>query len=134
MDAYGARQLSDTRYRQLYLFAGSHYQVAKLVDYHHDIWHKLMSVLRIELAVLEFLVVFLDVARSRYLQQVVACVHLLAQRVERAHHLGHVGDDGFGSLVGHHCEEVLFERSIDRELHLLGVNEHYLQFCRMLLI
>ena len=134
VDAYGTGQLCNTCNRQLYLLACRHNQVTELIDDDDDIWHVLMSVLRIQLAVNELLVILLDIARLGHLQQVVAGIHLLAQRVQRAHHLGDVCDDGIRLLVWYLGQEVLLNSGIDAELHLLRVYQHYLQFCRMLLV
>ena len=134
MDAYGASQLSDTRYRQLYLFAGSHYQVTKLIDNHYDIGHEPMTVLGVELAGDKLLVILLEVACTSDLQQVITRVHLLTQTVECAHHLSDVSDDRFGIFIRHLGKEVISKWSVDAKLHLLGVNQHNLHLCRMFLV
>ena len=63
VDAYGTGQLCNTCNRQLYLLACRHNQVTELINDNDDIWHVLMSVLRIQLAVNELLVILLNIAR-----------------------------------------------------------------------
>ena len=79
VNTYGTGLLGYTCDRQLDLFASGHNEVAELIDNHDDVRHKAVTVLRIELAVDEFLVVFLDVTGLSHLQQVVTGVHLLTQ-------------------------------------------------------
>ena len=122
MDTYGTGQLGNTCDRQLDFLTSGHNQVAKLVDNNNDVWHKAVAVLRIELAVDEFLVVFLDVT------------HLLTQRVERANHLCDISDDGFCFVVRHFGQEMLLDARIDAEFYLLRVDEHNLQLGRVFLI
>ena len=78
-------------------------------------------------------VIFLDVARSCQFQQVVAMVHECAEALERAHHLGHVGNDRLVVVV-HLRHEVVGYGGIDAELNLLRVDEHKLQLVGMLLV
>ena len=59
-----------------------------------------MSVLRIQLTLDELLVILLDVTSLSHLQQVVAGIHLLTQRVQGVDNLRNVGNDGFGIVVG----------------------------------
>ena len=92
-----------------------------------------MALLGVQAAVDELLVVLLDVAHVGRLQQVVACVHLHTDGVQRLHHLGDVGDDGFG-LVGQLGQEVVLDDGVDAEFHLLGVDEHKLQLGGVLLV
>ena len=93
MDAHGTCQLGDTGDRKLHFLAGGHDQVTKLINDHYDVWHVLMSVCQAQFMIDVLLVVFLDVSGSRLLQQVVAAVHQNAETVERADHLGYIGDD-----------------------------------------
>ena len=90
--------------------------------------------LGIQLALNKLLVVFLDVTCLCHFQQVVAGVHLLTQRIQRAYHLCDIGDDGVGILVGHFGQEMFLNAGVDAELNLLRVNEHDFKFCGMLLI
>ena len=133
MDAHGAGQLGNAGNGQLDVLAGGHDKVAELVDDHHDVGHVLMSFLRIELAVDELLVILLDIAHVGQLQEVVARVHLHADRIEGLHHLGDIRNDGL-SVAGKLGQEMMLNDGIDAELHLLGVHQHEFQFRRMLLI
>ena len=67
VDTHGTCQLCDACDGQFYLLAGRHDEVAELVDNDHDIGHELVAVLGVELAVLELLVIFLEVTRARFL-------------------------------------------------------------------
>ena len=136
VDANGTCQLCDTCNRQFYFLAGSHDQIAEFIDDYHDVRHIVVSVGKLQLVVDEFVVVFLDVAGSGHLQQVVSVVHQLAERVQRANHFRHIRDDGlfFSCVVGNLCHEVVHDGCIDGELHLLGVYQHELQLVGMLLI
>ena len=134
VDAHGARLLCDAGDGQLNLLAGRHDEVAILVDDHHDVGHELMSVLGVQLALGELLVVFLDVAHVGLHQQFVAGVHLHAEALQRAYHLAGVGDDGRLGLFGQSGEEVLVDVTVDAELHHLGVYEHNLQLGGVLLV
>ena len=134
VNTYGTSQLSDAGYGQLNLLTGSHNQIAELINDDHDIRHKVMSVFGVQLAVAELLVVFLQVAGAGFLQQVVAVVHLYAEALQRVHHFLYVGDNRLVVLVLDLCQEVIDYRRIDAELHLLRVNHHQLQLCRVLLI
>ena len=133
MDTHGTRQLGGTRNRQFDLLTGCHNQVAELINHDYDIRHEPMSLFRIQFAVDEFLVILLDVAHMGSFQQVVAGIHLHTERVQRLHHLGHVGDDGIFA-IGQFGKEMVFDHRIDAEFHFLGVDKHELQFSRMLLI
>ena len=95
-----------------------------------------MPVGKLQLVVDEFVVVFLDVAGSGHLQQVVSVVHQFAERVQRANHLRHIRNDGFflSGVVGNLGHEVVYDGCIDGEFHLLGVDQHELQLVGMLLI
>ena len=93
-----------------------------------------MTVVGIQLTGDEFLVVFLDVMGSGNLQQVVAGVHLLTERIQRAHHLRHISDDRVGILIWHLCKEVVGDGLVKTEFHLLWVDEYDLQLGGMLLI
>ena len=140
VDTYGTRQLGDTGDRQFNLLTGSHDQIAELIDDHYDIRHKAVShtgrggVLRNDLTLQELLVILLDIACADFFQQVITLVHQLTEGVQRAHHLRHIGDDGIGIVVGHLRQEVVDERVVDRELHLLRVYKYDLQFSRMFLV
>ena len=133
MDAHGTGQLCDTRNRHLYLLAGRHDEVAKLVDDNHDIGHVFMTIGQAQLVVDILAVVFFDVFRSRHLEQVVTGVHQFAQAVQGIDHLLHVGDDRF-IRVWHLRHEMVGNGTVDAELHLLGVAEHEFQFIGMLLV
>ena len=94
-----------------------------------------MSVLGIQLAVAELLVVLLDVACAGSLEEVVACVHLHAEALQRVDDLLHVGDDGLVlRVVLDLCEEVVHDGRVDGELHLLRIDHDELQLGGMFLI
>ena len=134
--ADGTCQLGNAGDGKLYFFACRHDEVAVLVDDNHDVGHIAMAVLRVELPFAELLVVFLDVPCVSLLQEVVAVVHLYAEALERLDDLVHVGDDGFFHVFVAFdlCQEVVHDGGIEAELHLLRVNHHELQLCRMLLV
>ena len=133
MDTYRTCQLGNASYRQFHILARGHDEVAKLVDYHHDIGHIFVPFLGVEAAIYELLVILLDVTHMSSLQQIVACVHLHTDRVQCLHHLGHIGDDGF-CLIGQLRQKVMLDIGVDAELYLLGIHEHELQLSRMFLI
>ena len=54
VNAHGTRQLGDACNGKLHIFTRRHDKVAKLVDDHHDVRHKLMSLFRIQATVDEF--------------------------------------------------------------------------------
>ena len=133
MYTYGTGQLSDAGNGEFYLLAGSHDEVAKLIDDDHDVGHVLVSLLGVELAVDELVVILTQVAYASCLEQVVAGVHLHTKRLEGLHHLGDVGDDGIFA-VGELGQEVLLDGGVDAELHLLGIDHYELQLGGVLLI
>ena len=92
-----------------------------------------MPVLGVELTVDKLVVVLRNLAHLRNLQQVVALIHLDAERVERAHHLLHVSDDGL-LAVRQLGQVVPLDLAVERQLHLLGVDHHKLQLRRMFLV
>ncbi len=128
VDAHGACQLCDAGDGQFYLLACGHDEVAELVDDDHDVGHEAVAFLGIEAALLEFGIIFLDVAHACFLQQVVAVVHLLTEALEGLNDLVDVGDDGFFSVLValHLCQEVVDDGVVDAELHFLGVDHHEL--------
>ena len=69
-----------------------------------------MAVLWVQLATDEFLIIFLDITCLCYFQQVVTGIHLFTQRVERAYHLGNIGNDGVGIIVGNLGKKVCPDR------------------------
>ena len=93
-----------------------------------------IGILRNNLSFQELLVILLDVTCADLFQQVITFIHQLTERVQCAHHLRHVGDDGIGIVIGHLRQEVVDEWVVDRELHLFRVYKHNLQFCGVLLI
>ena len=80
-----------------------------------------------------FLIIFLDVSCTRLLQQVVTAIHQHAEAVQGSHHLGYIGDDRL-LLVRNSCHKLIGDARIYAEFHLLRVDEHELQFVRMLLV
>ena len=81
VDADGTGLLGDACDGELYLLAGSHDEVAVLVDDDDDVWHIAVAVLWIQTAFDELLVVVLDVSLASCHQQLVAGVHLDAERL-----------------------------------------------------
>src|SRR3712207_5577436 len=126
-------QLSDARNRKFHLLAGSHDQVAELIDYDNDVRHEFMSFFRIQAAIDELLVVFSDVTHMSHFQQVIPSIHFHTNRIQRLHHFGHIRNDRF-SLIGQFGKEMILNHRIDAELYLLGVDQHKLQLGRMLLV
>ena len=92
-----------------------------------------MSFLGIQASLYELAVVVLDVTLLGIAQKLVAVFHLLNKRVERSHHLARVGDDALFATC-HAGEIVVVELRIEAELHHLGIDEHKLQLCRVLLV
>ena len=82
-----------------------------------------MAFHRVEPAFHKFVVVFLDIAHRGFFQQIVAAVHLDAQRIEGVDYLIGIRDDRL-VLVGQESEEMVLERPIRRELYLLGVYQY----------
>ena len=68
VDTHRTRQLGDTGNRQLYLFTRRHNQVAELVNHHHNVRHKLMSLFRIQLTINKLLIILLNIAHVRGFQ------------------------------------------------------------------
>ncbi len=92
-----------------------------------------MPILRVELAPDELGVVLLEVATLGVLEQFVALVHLQAKRLDGAHHLAGVGDDGFFA-VGQLGEVVALDVIEERQLDLLGVDQYKLQLTGVLFV
>ena len=92
-----------------------------------------MSLLGIELTVLEQVVILNDGTDVGVLEQLVTVVHLYAERLERMDNLGGVSYDSVG-FIGHLGQEMLDDGRVDAELHHLGVNHDKLELCRMLLV
>ena len=133
MDTHRTGQLGNTADRQFHLLAGCHNQVAELINDDDDVRQEAVTVLRIQLAVDKLRVIFLDVTASRVLQELVTVVHFHTQRVQRLHHLRHVGDDGILS-VGQLGQEVTLNRRVDGKFHLLRVNNDELQLTGVFLV
>ena len=132
--AHGAGKLCDTRYWRLYLLASRHDKVAELVYHDHDIRHVLMAVGKPQLVMNELVVVFVYLLHVGQFEHVVAVIHELAQRVERSHHLLHVGDDRLVLILRQRGHIVGGYLVVDAELHLLWVHEYELQLVWMLLV
>ena len=93
-----------------------------------------MTVGEPQLVVDKLIVIFVNLPYLRLLQQVVAMVHELTERVERAHHLLHVGDDRLILVLRQGGHVVGRNLIVDAELHLLRVDQYELQLIRVLLI
>ena len=133
MDTDSTCQLGNTADRQFHFLAGSHDQVAELIDNDDDVRHEPVSLFRIQLAADELRIVFLDVTAACLAEQVVTGIHFHTERIEGLYHLGHVGDDGVFS-VRQLGQEVTFNRRIDGEFHFLRVDDDELQFAGVLLV
>ena len=93
MDTHGSCKLGETADGELNLFACSHNKVGKLIDNQHYIRQVPMPVVGVELTTDEFRIVLLKVAHLGRLEQVIALVHLYAERVEGAYHLLDISND-----------------------------------------
>ena len=82
----------------------------------------------------ELIVVLINLLHIRHLQQVVAMIHQLTERVERTHNLLHVRDNRLILILRETGHIVRSNLVVDTEFHLLRVHEHKLQLVRMLLI
>ena len=92
-----------------------------------------MTIIRIQLAVDELGVIFLNVTATRFTQQVVACIHFHAQRVQCLHYLCNIGNDGvFG--IRKFSQVMVFDRCVNGKLNLLRVDNDKFQFAWVLLI
>ena len=95
MDARGTGQLGDADDGGLDVLAGDHHEVAELVDDDDEVGHGLGRVLHIgELAVLDHLVVDLDVPRTGTLEDLKPAVHLGDGPLKGARRLPWLGHDG----------------------------------------
>ena len=93
-----------------------------------------MSVFGTEPMVEEFGVVFFDVSRSGFFEQVIAAVHQHAESVERSHYFRCVGDDRFVHVLVQRRHEVVGYGAIDAEFDFFRVDEHEFQFVGMFLV
>ena len=133
MDAHGTGLLRQAGDRLLYLAAGSHQQVGKLIYNYHNIREILVSLERVEPAAQELLVVFGNLAHAAVTQQVVTLIHLCAKGAQSMHYLGGVGYDDFVG-IGQNRQVVLLKFLIEVQLDLLGVDHHELHLRRVLCI
>ena len=134
MHADGTSQLCDTGDRYLYLLSCRDDEVGKLVDDDDDVWHKLMTVVRVKMSAEELLVVFLDIACSCFLQKVVASVHESTKTFQGLDNLLRVGNNRLVHVLVDGSHEVVGDRCIDTELYLLRIYKHKLQFVWMFLV
>ena len=93
-----------------------------------------MSVGELQLVVNELIVILIDLLHLRLLQQIIAVIHQLAERIERTHHLLHIGNDRLLLILGKGCHVMRRDSAIHAELHLLRVDQHKLQLIWVLLI
>ena len=95
-----------------------------------------MPIVRVQLAVLELLVVFFYVTCTCFLEQVVSGIHLDTEALQCLNDLVHVGDNGFfGVFIALYlCQEMINDRIVHTEFHLLGVHHDQFQFSGMFLI
>ena len=92
-----------------------------------------MSFLRIQATVDKLLIIFLDITHMSHLQEVIACIHLHTNRIQRLHYLRHVCNNRLTS-IGKFGQEMIFNDRVNAELHLLRIDQDKFQFSRMLLI
>ena len=133
MDADSTSQLGDTCNWGFHLAACGHDEVGELVDDKHDVRQETVTLGGQQLAGLELLVVFDDVAALSGFEEVVALVHLNAQGVERAHHFLHIGDDGV-LRIGELGQIMALNAVVKRQFHLLRVDHDEFQLRRMLAV
>ena len=133
MDTDGTCLLGNTGNRRFDLFAGLHDQVAELIDDNNDERHELMSFLRIQMAGDKFGIIFFNVTHVRFHQQFVTVVHFLTNRVKRHDNLRAVCNYSL-IRIRQFRQVMTFQIRIDTELNHLRVDQHKLQFRRMLSI
>ena len=126
-------QLCNASDWQLHFLSSGHDKVSKLVDHDNDIRHVFMSTFRIKLMAEEFLVILLNIPCTSDLQHIIAMVHECTERLQCSHHLCNISDDRALIFINS-SHEMISNRTVNRELHLLRVNEHNLQLVRMLFI
>ena len=121
VNAHRPSQLRQSRDRHLHFLSGRHDQVGKLVNHEHDERQVLVTLLRIQPPRDELLVVFLDVSRSGFLQQLVTVVHLDTERVQGIDNLFCICDDRL-FLVRQLREEVLLDETSLQDEEITDIN------------
>src|SRR5690606_23275046 len=107
--------------------------ICQFVDYQYDVWHEIMSLVRIKLPGNEFRIVLFQVSTTCILQEIVTVVHLDTERVERV-------DDLFGirydSLLrsGEFGEEVPLNLIEESQYYVLRIDQDKLQLRRVLFV
>ena len=133
MHTHGTCLLGDTCYRHLYVLAGGHDKVTELIDHNNYVGQVTVSLLGVELAVLEEVVVLNYGTYVGVLEQLITVVHLYAEGLEGVYYLGGVCYDCIG-FIGHLGQEVLDYGGVDAELNHLGVNHDELELRRVFLV
>ncbi|MCM1441426.1 MAG: hypothetical protein NC131_19800, partial [Roseburia sp.] len=133
MHAAGTAFLGYAGYGQEDFLAGGGDKIGKLVHYHYQIGQIAVAGIGAQFTVDKFFVVSLNLAHIGIAEQVVAAVHLHAQRVEGGQGLLWVGDDGF-VLLGQLGHKVGCYLVVELELHGFGVYKHKLELVRVLRI
>ena len=92
-----------------------------------------MSLFGIQAAVDKFLIILLDITHVCHLQEVITGIHLHTNRIQGLHHFGYIRDNRFAT-VGQLGEKMILDYRVDTEFNFFRVDQHELQFSRMLLI
>ena len=81
----------------------------------------------------KLLVVFLDIANTCNLEKVITMIHKRAEAFQCTYNLCHVGNDWLLICIWNLSHEGISDWVVDRELYLLWIDKHNLQFVRVLL-
>ena len=95
MDARGTGKLGKTCQRCFYFTACRHDKIGKLVNHQHNIWQEPMPFGRFQFAVVEFLIILLNIPDLGITKQIVPAVHLNVQWVKRADNFPGIGNNSF---------------------------------------
>ena len=133
MNTDSTRQLGDTGNREFHFLTSRHNQVTKLINNDYDIRHKFMSLLRIQATVDKLFIIFFNVTHMRHFQQIIACIHFHANRIQGLHNLRYVCNNRF-TTIGKLGKEMIFNNRIDTEFHFFRIDQNKFQFGRMFLI
>ena len=134
MYSHSTSQLCYTRNRSFHIFARSHNQIGKFINYYHYIRQEPVPFLGIQFSFTETLVIFFYIAHSCLFQKQITSVHFLAQTVKGIDHSVNIRDDYLVIIVRNLGKKMIFQCRINAKLHFLGIYENQLQFCRMFCI
>ena len=118
---------------KFYFLSRCHYEVAKLVDYDHYVWHEFMPVVRVQEVVYVFLVVLLDISHPGFFKHVVPGVHEFTQALECSDNLLTSVMIGLSSS-GSFAMKCLGDWGVWAELNLFRVYQHQFQFVGVFLV